>query len=186
MGTWEEMCYGYLPYKPKLNLDYSVHVTNSVPDKIGNLIVDKVNKKYGIDGGRMNGKVKAQNDYLTRCALFTKESLTVKKIIHSGRCTIVIWGDGEKTIVKQSEDDDWDEYAAFCAAFCKRVFGSTSAVKRLIKKKTVPNKKDKIITVKSPSFSNAATITAYSRTPEQIEKEMAELAKRLVAMEKTK
>jgi hypothetical protein len=72
--------------------------------------------------------------------------LTVKKIIHSGRCTIVIWEDGSKTIVKQSEDDDWDEYAAFCAAFCKKVFGSTSAVKRMIDKKTVayrPTNKEK-------------------------------------------
>jgi hypothetical protein len=76
-------------------------------------------------------------NYVSRCERFTKDELIVKKIIHSGRCTIVIWKDGSKTIVKQSENDDWDEYAAFCAAFCKKIFGSTSAVKRMIDKKTV-------------------------------------------------
>ena len=70
-------------------------------------------------------------NYVSRCERFTKDELIVKKIIHSGRCTIVIWEDGSKTIVKQSADDDWDEYAAFCAAFCKKIFGSTSAVKRI-------------------------------------------------------
>lgn len=150
--TWDEACYGYLPYKPKLNIDYNVYVTNSVmPDKIRNLIVDKVNEKYGIvsvdtDSVFYGGRMRAIKDiekeldimhgyYLT---LPWEKTLNVKKIIHSGPCTIVIWGDNEKTIVRKSEDDPDDEYAAFCAAFCKRFFGSTSAVKKLIDKKTVP------------------------------------------------
>ena len=86
---------------------------------------------------RLNNKVKKKEGYSDLFKSYLGVGSTVKKIIHSGRCTIVIWNDGSKTIVKQSKDDDWDEYAAFCAAFCKKIFGSTSAVKRVIDKKTV-------------------------------------------------
>ncbi len=104
-----------------------------------NLLNNKMKKKEGYSDLFME-------NYVSRCERFTKDELIVKKIIHSGRCTIVIWEDGSKTIVKQSADDDWDEYAAFCAAFCKKIFGSTSAVKRIIDKKTVayqPTNKEK-------------------------------------------
>lgn len=56
-----------------------------------------------------------------------------KRIIHSGPATIVFWEDGTKTVVKLSEKDTYDEYDAFTAAFAIKIFGSNSAVKKLIK-----------------------------------------------------
>ena len=60
--------------------------------------------------------------------------LDVKKIIKNGPATIVFWTDGTKTVVKQQDGDQDDIYAAFTAALAKKAFGSTSKVKKIIKK----------------------------------------------------
>ncbi len=54
----------------------------------------------------------------------------ITKVIHSGAKTIVFWDDGDKTIVSCGAGDEYDEYAGFCAAVTKKLFGSTSAAKR--------------------------------------------------------
>ena len=56
-----------------------------------------------------------------------------KRIIRNGIATIVFWNDGTKTIVKCAVDDEPDDYMVFCAAYCKKVFGSNSQLKRVIK-----------------------------------------------------
>lgn len=56
-----------------------------------------------------------------------------KRIIKNGIATIVFWNDGTKTIVKCAVDDEPDDYMAFCAAYCKKVFGNNSHLKRVIK-----------------------------------------------------
>lgn len=54
----------------------------------------------------------------------------IKRVIFNGDKTIVLWTDGTKTIATCGEGDLFDEYAGFCAAVTKKVFGSTSAAKR--------------------------------------------------------
>lgn len=70
--------------------------------------------------------------------------LEPKRIIKNGIATIVFWNDGTKTIVKCAADDEPDDYMAFCAAYCKKIFGSNSRLKRTIKKavKAKPKKED--------------------------------------------
>lgn len=70
--------------------------------------------------------------------------LEPKRIIKNGIATIVFWNDGTKTIVKCAEDDEPDDYMAFCAAYCKKVFGSNSHLKRVIKnvRNAKPKKED--------------------------------------------
>lgn len=48
--------------------------------------------------------------------------------------TDVLWEDGTVTVVKLRDGEDFDEYAAFCAALAKKVFGSTNAVNNIVKK----------------------------------------------------
>lgn len=119
----------------------------------------------------LNNKMKKKEGYSNLFKGYLDFVPNVKKIIHSGRCTIVIWTDGSKTIVKQSENDDWDEYAAFCAAFCKKIFGSTSAVKRTIDKKTVAyrptNKEKKEEANSTAKIDDWATIKAGAGTEEE-------------------
>ena len=48
--------------------------------------------------------------------------------------TVVLWEDGEKTIVRAAEGEQVDVYDAFCAAFCKRIYGTNSKLKRELNK----------------------------------------------------
>lgn len=77
---------------------------------------------------------------------------TPKKIIvnEDSKVTVVMWGDGTKTIVKCSEADQYDPYAAYCAAFAKKCYGTNSQLKKTINKLTVhqeskPKKKQNIV-----------------------------------------
>lgn len=68
-----------------------------------------------------------------RKALFS-EKFIPERIIYSGNRTIVFWTDGDKTIVKCAEGQEFDEYSGFIAALAKKLYGSTSKVKRIISK----------------------------------------------------
>lgn len=65
-----------------------------------------------------------------------------KKVVYNEEAgvMVVIWMDGQKTIVRPAEDEDMNPYDAFCAAYCKRVFGSNSALKRELEKVMVVEK----------------------------------------------
>ena len=58
------------------------------------------------------------------------------RIIKNGPATIVFWCDGTKTVVKCGEGDIPDDYTAFCAALGKKVFGSNSNLKRIMRNAT--------------------------------------------------
>lgn len=65
------------------------------------------------------------------------KKLDVKKIIFNGPKTVVLWTDGTKTIVSMSKDEtNFDPEAAFCAAYTKKLFGTNSKIKRVIKEKS--------------------------------------------------
>lgn len=49
--------------------------------------------------------------------------------------TVVIWIDGEKTIVRLGEGEHFDRYTGFMAAVCKRMFGGTTPAKKLMNAK---------------------------------------------------
>lgn len=53
--------------------------------------------------------------------------------------TVVRWGDGKVTFVRCSKDDKKDLYSAFCAALAKRVYGSTSQVRKVVRDYNVDN-----------------------------------------------
>lgn len=61
-------------------------------------------------------------------------SLEPTKVLYSGNRTIVFWNDGDKTIVKCAQGQVFDEYNGFVAALAKKLYGSTSKVKKVIKK----------------------------------------------------
>ena len=72
-----------------------------------------------------------------------KTPYTPSRILKSGNRTIVFWPDGTKTIVKRAEDETESDYAAFTAAVAKRLYGSNSAVKKIMKSKTEHQKREK-------------------------------------------
>lgn len=60
----------------------------------------------------------------------------IKQVIFNGPKTIILWVDGSKTIVSCSENDTYDRYIGFCAAVAKKMFGSTSQIKKIIERCT--------------------------------------------------
>ena len=58
---------------------------------------------------------------------------TPKKIIINGPATIFFWKDGAKTVVKCMEGDRNDLYNAYCIAVTKRLAGSNSKIKSILK-----------------------------------------------------
>lgn len=65
----------------------------------------------------------------------TYNPLHVDRIIFSPPATIVFWEDGTKTVVKCADGEPFSEYNGFAAALLKKVFGSNSAVKKIIQRK---------------------------------------------------
>lgn len=65
----------------------------------------------------------------------------VERILKSGNRTIVFWKDGTKTIVKRAEDEADNDYAAFTAALGIKLYGSNSALKRVVSKVQVQKPK---------------------------------------------
>lgn len=68
---------------------------------------------------------------------------TPKKIIKSedGIATIVFWNDGTKTVVKRGKNDQDSDYDAFTAALAIKIFGSNTAVHKIVNGTTKQSKK---------------------------------------------
>ena len=71
------------------------------------------------------------------------KKVTPKNIFKNGLYTTVLWADGTKTIVKRGEDEPDDEYSAFTAALARKIYGTNSAVKRIVRMTEVQSKKYK-------------------------------------------
>lgn len=67
-----------------------------------------------------------------------------EKIIKSGDRTIVLWVDGTKTIVRREAGAEDSEYTAFTAALAIKMYGSNSAVKKIIENSFVNGDEAKI------------------------------------------
>lgn len=56
----------------------------------------------------------------------------IKKVIFSGPCTIVLWANGDKTVVKRAEGDKNDREVAVLYAIAKKKFGNITRVHKKI------------------------------------------------------
>ena len=56
----------------------------------------------------------------------------IKKVIFSGPCTIILWANGDKTVVKRSEGDRNDREVAVLYAIAKKKFGNITRVHKKI------------------------------------------------------
>ena len=65
----------------------------------------------------------------------SKPNIAPKKIIFNGPATIVMWDDGTKTVVKQSNLDDYDYEKGFAMCVVKKVFGDQYAyIRKMVDK----------------------------------------------------
>ena len=56
----------------------------------------------------------------------------IEKVIFNPPATIVFWDDGEKTVVKCKESEEFDHECGLAMAIAKRYFGSRSEFKKAI------------------------------------------------------
>ena len=132
------------PHKIKINVKGLEKIPRSGPDT------------YEITTGQRNGKAIAKVlktikeaseldaaiyslDFLNKFTGGTDEmkKIDVEKIIFNEFKTIVFWNDGTKTIVSMSQEErDFDPEDAFRAAYTKKMFGTNSKIKRIIKEKS--------------------------------------------------
>ncbi len=57
----------------------------------------------------------------------------IKKIIFSGPCTIILWYDGTKTIVRCGPDDKFDPEKGIAMCILKKMFGSSHQMSKWMK-----------------------------------------------------
>lgn len=65
-----------------------------------------------------------------------KQLPEVNRIIFHEPATIVFWADGTKTVVKCMEGQEYSKYYGFLCALAKKVYGTNSAVERIVKRKS--------------------------------------------------
>lgn len=69
-----------------------------------------------------------------------------QQVFLNGNHTTLVWPNGEKTTVGVGPDTAYDEYAGFCAAIVKKLFGSSKEAQKFLDKvKTVQKRKAKKI-----------------------------------------
>lgn len=78
----------------------------------------------------------------------------IKKVIHNNPATIVLWGDGTKTVVTCQEEDRhrYSERVGFLMCIAKKFFGNTSAFNDILKE----HSSDDIPDIKLPKLDDIA------------------------------
>lgn len=62
-------------------------------------------------------------------------SFVPEKVIKNGPATVVVWDDGSKTVVKRTDEDD-DPEKGFAMALVKKLYGTRSRFKKMLRDKT--------------------------------------------------
>ncbi len=128
----------------------------------------KALKKYILEGKKMPIKTGIEYELKGFTFVPVTNKFNVKKIIHSGPCTIVFWEDNTKTVVRLEEGKEYDEYAAFTAALAKKVYGNNSKVHKILETKTKLDLKEMI--------KRAKTVDLFPDIPEEKKKASREAA----------
>ena len=64
-----------------------------------------------------------------------------KQVFLNGNHTTIVWPDGEKTTVGVGPNTTYDEYAGFCAAIVKKLFGSSREAEKFLDRVKIVQKK---------------------------------------------
>ena len=110
-----------------------IHLSGEGWDKFSRFWIDPLT----ITDPDIRSKVSYTNYY--RGGFTQRYIPTPKKIIvnEDSEVTVVMWDDNTKTIVKCSGADQYDPYAAYCAAFAKKCYDTNSQLKKTIENLTV-------------------------------------------------
>ena len=74
-----------------------------------------------------------RDDRLITVLLNDNKNYSIKKVIFNDPLTIVLWNNGDKTIVKCQEGDIYDKEKGLAMAICKYVYGNKSRYNKVFK-----------------------------------------------------
>ena len=74
-----------------------------------------------------------KNDVVTTDTLYSHISTQPKKVIFNDPATIVIWGDGTKTVIKCSPDDTYDKEKGLALCYMKKMLGNDNQFHKVFK-----------------------------------------------------
>lgn len=98
----------------------------------------------------------------------------VVKITHPNRTTVVHWADNTITSVRLMEGETYDEYAAFCACVTKKLYGSTTAAKKICRQRNAELMEAKAAKVRKETDEKLRALAAR-RTKARIKRRAKEL-----------
>ena len=101
-------------FKPKL---FDIHKDVCSVNELASYIINSVANLKGVFKGIFNLE---ENN-------MSKKSLEVKKVIYSGPCTIVIWADDSKTIVRCQDGDTYSKEVGLLMCLAKKVWGTNTS-----------------------------------------------------------
>lgn len=115
-----ESIYPMIPFKnaedrPKLNVFSSGSVCDWLRKELSGVTCAPTFKHIDI-----REQKKEKDTMITKSKTI---NFCVKKVIFNGPATIVIWGDGTKTIVKCADGDSYSKWAGFAMCIAKRLYG---------------------------------------------------------------
>lgn len=120
-GTWVPTNFNLLPINNILEVQTSTTM-NDTWQEVYNNIVEQFKK---------------EDDKMTTNNIITNHFPVIEKVIINGPATIVYFDDKDRVIVKKMNVDKDDLFSAVAQAYCKKVFGSTSAFHREVLDKFV-------------------------------------------------
>ena len=113
-----------------LKFDNSISGEATIPKHIYDAMVKGTSLHSRIEDDWLDAMTYCYNDIKTTqdCFEFFKvkpmSDLSIKKVIFNNPATIVYWSNGERTIVKCSEDNEFDQEKGLAMAICKRALGA--------------------------------------------------------------
>lgn len=105
-------------FKPKpLDILEDIHSTNALTS----YILDDIANISELSKEAFGGLFNLEENNMSR------KSLEVKKVIYSGPCTIVIWADDSKTIVRCQDGDTYSKEVGLLMCLAKKVWGTNTS-----------------------------------------------------------
>lgn len=105
-------------FKPKpLDILEDIHSTNALTS----YILDDIANISELFKEAFGGLFNLEENNMSR------KSLEVKKVIYSGPCTIVIWADDSKTIVRCQDGDTYSKEVGLLMCLAKKVWGTNTS-----------------------------------------------------------
>lgn len=95
--------------------------------------ISKAKREAAIANAQRDAIRYSMNDVLCAAETPRRIAITIKNVIFNEPATIVLWGDGTKTVVK-AENEDFDPEKGLAMAIAKKVYGNKGSYFNQIRK----------------------------------------------------